>query len=135
MPIDAPMVATARDGTPIAGWTRDLCPSGLGLELSAPLAPGTAVTATFQIPELSGGKRAISLNVVAQSCRPRGSHWLIGTSIVGSGDEAERRIVEYCYVICQAERLRSGKQVALPAPIVTEAPVRELAPAAEAVAA
>ncbi len=135
MPLDAPVVASARDGAAIAGWTRDLCPSGLGLELSAPLAPGTPVTATFPIPGLSGEARAISLNVVAQSCRPRGSHWVIGTSIAGSGDEAERRIVEYCYVVCQADRLRGGEPVALPAPVVTEAPARELAPAAEAVAA
>ena len=135
MPLDTPVLTTGRDGASVAGWTRDLCPSGLGLELSSALAPGTAVRATVQIPGLSGMVRAVDLEVIAQSCRPRGSNWAIGTRIVGCDDEAERRIVQYCYVVCQRDRLRGGAQVALPAPAVTEVPVRELAPAAAIIAA
>jgi cellulose synthase (UDP-forming) len=134
MPLDAPVVATGRDGATSTGWTRDLCPSGLGLELSEALAPGTPVTATFLIPELSGGTRAVSLDLVAQSCRARATKWVIGASIVGCDDAAERGILEYCYVICQADRLRGGKLVALPAPALTEV-VHAGAPAPEAIAA
>ena len=54
MPLDAPVVTTDRDGASAMGWTRDLCPSGLGLELPAALEPGTLVTATVPIPTLSG---------------------------------------------------------------------------------
>ena len=137
MPLDTPVLTTGRNGASAAGWTRDLCPSGLGLELSSALAPGTAVRATVQIPGLSGMVRAVDLDVIAQSCRPRGSNWAIGTRIVGCDDEAERRIVEYCYVVCQRDRLRGGEQVALPAPAVavTEVPVRELAPTSDRLAA
>jgi cellulose synthase (UDP-forming) len=135
MPIDVPVVVTGSDGAITTGWTRDLCPSGLGLELSAALAPGAAVTARFQIPVLSGGTQAVDLDIVAQSCRPRAANWVIGTSIAGCDDAAERRIVEYCYVICQADRLHGDAQVALPAPALTEVPVRELAPVAGSMAA
>ena len=100
------------------GWTRDLCPSGLGLELPTALEPGSLVTATVPLPTLSGVAETVDLDLVVQSCRPHGSSWVIGTRIVDSDDAAARRVVEYCYVVCQGERLRGGAQVALPAPAV-----------------
>jgi cellulose synthase (UDP-forming) len=135
MPLDTPVLTTGLNGTSLAGWTRDLCPSGLGLELSSALAPGTTVRARVQIPGLSGTMRSVDLDVIAQSCRPRGANWAIGTRIVGCDDEAARRIVEYCYVVCQRDRLRGAEQVALPAPALTEVLARELAPAAARLAA
>ena len=135
MPLDTPVRTTGRNGASAVGWTRDVCPSGLGLELSSALQPGTAVSMAVQLPGLSGAVRVVELDVVVQSCRPRGASWVIGTRIVGCGDEAERRIVEYCYVVCQRDRLRGGDQVALPAPVLAEAPVHELAPAVDAIAA
>ena len=116
MPLDATVVTRDRDGASAMGWTRDLCPSGLGLELPTALAPGDLVTATLPIPTLSGQPETVSLDVVVQSCRPLGSSWVIGTRIVDSDEAAARRVVEYCYVVCQVERLRGGSPVALPAP-------------------
>jgi cellulose synthase (UDP-forming) len=116
MPLDAPMVAIGEDQTPIVGRARDLSPSGLGLELSAPLRPGTAATATVQLPGLSGEVHPVALRLEVQSCRPRGDEWAIGARIAGCSDEVERRIVEYCYVVCQGNRLRGAEPLALPTP-------------------
>ena len=118
MPLDAPVVTIDRDGASAMGWTRDLCPSGLGLELPTALEPGSLVTATVPLPTLSGVAETVDLDLVVQSCRPHGSSWVIGTRIVDSDDAAARRVVEYCYVVCQGERLRGAAQVALPAPAV-----------------
>ena len=117
MPLDAPVVTTDRDGVATVGWTRDLCPSGLGLELPAALEPGTVMTATVPLPTLSGEPENVALDVVVQSCRPHGSSWVTGTRIVDSDDASARRVVEYCYVVCQGERLRGGAEVALPTPV------------------
>ena len=134
--IDAPVVAT--DGaTAVTGWTRDLCPSGVGLELQTPLAPGAEIRASFELPALSGPARSVDLALVAQTCRPLafGTSWAIGTRIAGTDDDTARRIIEYCYVVCQVERLRTGRQLALPTPALVEAPARVLVPASRAVAA
>jgi hypothetical protein len=128
MPIDTPVVATDFGGSIATGRARDLCPSGLGIELSAPLNPGTPITATVPLPGLAGTTEPVNLDVVVQSCRPAGENWSIGTRIVRCNDLAERRIVEYCYVVCQGERLRGDREVALPAPIALERPVPELVP-------
>jgi hypothetical protein len=61
---------------------------------------------------------------VVQSCRRQGTNWAIGTRIVRCDDEAERRIVEYCYVVCQGDRLRGAAPVALPVPAIAEVAVR-----------
>jgi hypothetical protein len=137
MPIDTPVVAMANGGVEIHGWTRDLCPSGLGLEVLTPLPAGTVIDATFELPALSGRPPSVALALVAQTCRPLalGTSWAIGTRIAAADDETARRIIEYCYVVCQVERLRTGRQLALPAPALVEVPARVLVPSAGAVAA
>jgi cellulose synthase (UDP-forming) len=124
MPIDTPIIATANGAIPVSGWTRDLSPSGLGLELLAPLAAGTIIDATFKLPALSGPAESIDLRLVAKTCRQLalGTSWAIGTRIATPDDATARRIIEYCYVVCQVERLRTGAQLALPAPTLSEAP-------------
>jgi cellulose synthase (UDP-forming) len=116
MPLDAPVVATADAEAPIVGRARDLSPSGVGLELSSPLVPGTTAMATVQLPGLSGAVHPVELRLEIQSCRPRGDEWAIGARVAGCSDEAERRVVEYCYVVCQGNRLRGSEPLALPAP-------------------
>ena len=118
MPLDAPAIAAASgpDGVRLIGRARDICPSGLGLELPAPLERGEKVAVSVQLPTLSGLDEGVSLQLEVQSCRPQDDHWVVGTRITGADPIAERRVVEYCYVIAQGERLRSVEPVALPAP-------------------
>ena len=52
----------------------------------------------------------------------------MGTRIASTDEETARRIVEYCYVVCQGERLRGEKDVALPAPVAIEVPRRAALP-------
>ncbi len=122
MPIDTIAVLANPHGSSVTGWTRDLSPSGVGLELSAALAPGTAVTAVVHVPGLAGSMHALELGLLVQSCRRQDEGYAVGARIVACDDESERRIVEYCYVVSQRDRLRGQKQVALPAPVAVESP-------------
>ncbi len=124
MPLDAPAIAVSSTpgAPPLIGRARDLSPSGVGLQLPAPLALGTRATATVQLPGLSGETVQVSLDLAVQSCRREGKTWVVGSRITGAAEQDSRRVVEYCYVVCQANRLRGeGPPVALPAPVaVTE---------------
>jgi cellulose synthase (UDP-forming) len=128
MPIDTSAVATDFAGAIAIGRTRDLSPSGLGLVLSKPLEVGTPITVSVPMPSLGDRITPVSLDVCVQSCRPRGDTWTLGTRIVRCSDEAERCIVEYCYVVCQGERLRTSRPVALPAPGAHEVTSPQIAP-------
>ncbi len=116
MPLDAGAAATTADGKTVIGRARDLSPSGLGLELPVRLAPGATASATVQLPGIDGAVEPVLLAVEVQSCRPAGEGWLIGCRIAGCDAAAERRIVEYCYVVCQGDRLRGSEPLALPEP-------------------
>ncbi|HEY2536094.1 MAG TPA: glycosyltransferase family 2 protein [Solirubrobacteraceae bacterium] len=124
MPLDAQAIAQAPDAQrPLLGRARDLSPSGVGLELPAPVAIGGALTATISLPGISGGIEPVALDLRVQSCRPQGDLWAIGTRIVDADAIAVRRMVEYCYVVYQAKRLRSGEApVELPRPITVPEP-------------
>jgi cellulose synthase (UDP-forming) len=130
MPLDAPAIAVPRDAgaQPLIGRARDLSPSGLGLELPAPLALGAGVTATIQLPGIGGETAPVALDLTIQSCRAQGDAWVVGSRITGAGAEESRRVVEYCYVVHQAERLRAGgAPVPLPRPVaVAELPATAL---------
>lgn len=128
MPLDAPVVATDFAGALATGRARDLSPSGLGLVLSSPLAVGTPISVSVPIPALNDAVAPVNVDVCVQSCRPRGEEWTLGTRIVRCSDETERRIVEYCYVVIQGERLRGDRQVALPAPGAPEIAPPQIAP-------
>lgn len=128
MPLDAPVaVAEAgRDDAPLLGRTRDISPSGLGLELPAPVEVGSALKVALKLPGLSpNASESLELRVVAQSCRATGDSWAIGGRIADCEDDARRRIVEYCYVVSQRDRLRGPLPIALPEPVaVGDLPVR-----------
>jgi cellulose synthase (UDP-forming) len=120
MPLDAPAVAApSTPGAPLLiGHARDLSPSGLGLQLPAPVPVGSTATVSLHLPAISGEQVPISLDLTVQSCRPHGDAWAIGSLITGASEEAERRVVEYCYVVCPIDRLRGdGPPVALPTPV------------------
>lgn len=116
MPLDAPAVVTGPDGTALIGRARDICPSGLGLELPAPIGRWATTTATVHLRTLSGAVEPVTVTIEVQSCRSQGERWIAGTRIVGCDSLAERRVVEYCYVIAQGDRLRGKQPVALPVP-------------------
>ncbi|HEV3319719.1 MAG TPA: glycosyltransferase family 2 protein [Solirubrobacteraceae bacterium] len=120
MPLDAParVVAHAPGAQPLIGRACDLSPSGIGLELSVPVEVGMAFAATVQVPGISGEVTPVDLDLSIQSCRPQGEKWVLGARIVGADAQDSRRVVEYCYIVYQARRLRAdGPPVALPRPV------------------
>jgi cellulose synthase (UDP-forming) len=125
MPLDAPalVVPSALGASPLIGRARDLSPSGIGLQLPAPIEIGADATAMVQLPGLDGESAPVNLDLSVQSCRREGEGWVIGSRIAGAGAQDSRRVVEYCYVVHQATRLRgSGPPVALPAPVILPMP-------------
>jgi cellulose synthase (UDP-forming) len=139
MPLDAPALAlphtdpdTDADARSLAGRVRDLSPSGVGLQLPAPVEVGTALTAAIQLPGIGGESASVALELTIQSCRRQGDAWVVGARIAGADAQASRRLVEYCYVVHQAERLRAGgPPVALARPVVVSDPAATSALGAE----
>lgn len=132
MPLDASIVvaSASADAAALLGRTRDISPSGLGLQLPAALAVGTALTATVQLPTLGGEEQPVRLELAVQSCRPDGTSWAIGTRITGADAAAERQVIEYCYVVIQEKRLRTTDvPVPLPLPVPLAQPLPEALPA------
>lgn len=113
------------DDTSLLGRTRNISPSGLGLELPAQVERVSVLKASLKLPGLSSpASQSIDIRVEMQSCRPRGERWTIGAHIVDSDDEARRRIVEYCYLVSQRDRLRGPQPILLPAPVEMDPPSR-----------
>lgn len=124
MPLDAPVRLTSESGVQLTGSARDLSPSGFGLQLPAPLQTGARVAVTLRLPGIGGELAPVELDLQVQSCRGQGEAWIVGARITGADAAASRRLVEYCYVVHQAERLRAGgAPVALPRPVVVSDPV------------
>jgi cellulose synthase (UDP-forming) len=120
MPLDAPAIATpcVPGAPPLIGRARDLSPSGVGLELPAPIEVGTAIAVTLQLHGIDGETAPVSLDLTIQSCRRQGETWVVGSRITGASARDARRVIEYCYVVYQAKRLRAGgSPVALPRPV------------------
>ncbi len=124
MPLDTPVGLTDATGMQLTGHARDLSPSGIGLRLSTPLAIGAPVTATLRLPTIDGEHAPLALDLRVQSCHAVDGAWIVGACITGADATASRRLVEYCYVVHQAERLRAGgAPVALPRPVVVSDPL------------
>ena len=123
MPLDVPAatVAVDADDPPFLGRTRDISPSGLGLDLPAAVREGSVMKVSLKLPAISAGAaRPVEVRVEVDSCRPREGRWLVGAHLVGCSDQARRDIVEYCYVVSQRDRLRGPQPIALPQPVEME---------------
>ena len=125
MPLDVPVAVAgvAAEDASLLGRSRDISPSGLGLELPMPLETGSVLKASLKLPGLSSATpQSVDLSVEVLSCRPNGDRWTIGAHLVDSSDEARRRIVEYCYLVSQRDRLRGPLPMPLPEPVEAEPP-------------
>jgi hypothetical protein len=87
----------ARAGAPttsLLGRMRDVTGSGVGFELSRPLATGTRASLTVQLPSVSGESTPTRLQIEVRS------------SIVGCGEADRRALLAYCNVVWPYMRLR-----------------------------
>jgi hypothetical protein len=85
---------------------RDVTGSGVGFELSRPLATGTRASLTVQLPSVSGGPAPTHLQIEVRSCVAHSGSWRIGASIVGCGEADRRALLAYCNVVWPYMRLR-----------------------------
>jgi cellulose synthase (UDP-forming) len=106
---------TANGDDSMLGRMRDITPSGVGFELSRPLAPGTRASLTVQLPSISGEATATRLQVDVRSCLAHEHDWRIGASIVGCTERDRRALIAYCHVLWPYMRLRGEDAVHRPA--------------------
>jgi len=106
---------TAGECTSLLGRMRDVTPSGVGFELSRPLAPGTRASLTVQLPSLSGQATPTRLQVEVRSCLAHERDWRIGASIVGCTEHDRHALIAYCHVLWPYMRLRGEDAVHWPA--------------------
>jgi hypothetical protein len=85
---------------------RDVTGSGVGFELSRPLATGTRASLTVQLPSVSGEPTPTRLQIEVRSCIPHADSWRIGASIVGCEEADRRALLAYCNVVWPYTRLR-----------------------------
>jgi cellulose synthase (UDP-forming) len=109
-----PSPGESMPGKLVLGRITDIALSGIGLELAQPLAVGSTVEVTVQLPTIGEDTVPVKLGVFVHACVQRGEHWRIGASIVSFDSEAHRRIVEYCHIIWPYQRLRGSYPTSLP---------------------
>ncbi len=100
------LVAPIGAGPALRGRMRDVTGTGVGFELSRPLALGQRVSLTVALPRVSGMPATTRLEVEVRSCLAHGSDWRIGASIVGCTENDRRALIAYCHVVWPYLRLR-----------------------------
>lgn len=109
----APNADADGQGVLLLGRVGDITTSGIGFELSRPLAVGSHATITVQLPYVSGMASQTRLEVQVRSCLAHGSDWRIGASIVGCEEEDRRALLAYCHVVWPYVRLRGEAALGL----------------------
>ncbi len=107
-----PSEELAHEGTSLLGRMRDITTSGVGFELSRPLAPGTHATLTVQLPGADGEPAPTRIEVEVRACMAHEQDWRIGASIVGCEEDDRRRVIAYCNVVWPYRRLRGATDLA-----------------------
>jgi cellulose synthase (UDP-forming) len=102
-------------GTPATtrrGRACDVTPSGIRLELPAPVAVGRQAEVTVQLPTIDGDAADVLLDVTVRSCEQHRELWRVGAEIVRCDPEARRRLLEYCHIVWPYGRLRTRHVIA-----------------------
>ncbi len=109
---DAPAQCFSEDGH-VPGRLIDASAAGVGLVLEAPLAVGATPAVLLQLEDATGEPHEVAAQVEVRSCREvEGSH-LVGATITEIDSASRMRLMEWCYVVCNHERLR-GRRPAVP---------------------
>lgn len=95
------------DGDPsLLARMSDMTTSGVGFELSRPLAPGTRASLTVQLPGVGREPTPTRMQVEVRSCMAHAGDWRIGATIVSCEETDRRRVLAYCNVVWPYRRLR-----------------------------
>ena len=110
---DAPAQCFSEDGH-VAGRLIDASAAGVGLVLDAPLEVGAKPAVLLQLEDAAGGAHEVAAQVEVRSCREADGRHLVGATITEIDPASRMRLMEWCYVVCNHERLR-GHRPATPA--------------------
>ena len=110
-PVTAAAVVVPKDdhsdpNTSLLAGMCDITLSGVGFELSRPLALGAAASLAVHLPSVVDEPSPVRLEIVVRACRENGHSWRIGAAIVGCEEHDRRRVLEYCSVIWPFRRVR-----------------------------
>jgi cellulose synthase (UDP-forming) len=126
---DASAQCFSEDGH-VPGRLIDASAAGVGLVLEAPLAIGATPAVLLQLEDAAGEPHEVAAQVEVRSCREAEGRFLVGATITEIDSASRMRLMEWCYVVCNHERLRGHRPAApaderdaivlpLPAPVAT----------------
>jgi c-di-GMP-binding flagellar brake protein YcgR len=131
---DAPAECYSEEGH-VTGRLVDASAAGVGLVLDAPLEVGAKPAVLLELQDAAGGAHEVAAQVEVRSSREVEGKHLVGATITEIDPTSRMHLMEWCYVVCNHERLR-GHRPAMPLPeseaIVLPLPVPELIAAAAA---
>jgi len=99
----------------VPGRLIDASASGVGLVLEAPLEIGARPALLLELEDANGEAHEVAAQVEVRSCREADGSYLVGAMINDIDPAARMRLMEWCYVVCNHERLR-GHRPSAPAP-------------------
>jgi cellulose synthase (UDP-forming) len=109
----------------VRGRLIDASAAGVGLVLEAPLPVGAKPAVLLRLEDASGNSHEVAAQVEVRSCRESEGHHLVGATITEIDSGSRMRLMEWCYVVCNHERLRGhrpalrtgeGEAIVLPLP-------------------
>jgi cellulose synthase (UDP-forming) len=112
---DAPANVFSDEGH-IAGRLVDASAAGVGLVMDAPLEIGSQTAALLELHDSAGETHEVAAQVEVRSCREVEGRWLIGATIAEIDPASRMRLMEWCYVVCNHERLRGHRPATAPTP-------------------
>jgi cellulose synthase (UDP-forming) len=124
---DAQAECFSEDGH-IPGRLIDASAAGVGLVLETPLRVGAKPAVLLQLEDAAGEAHEVAAQVEVRSCREADGRHLVGATITEIDPASRMRLMEWCYVVCNHERLRgrrpaapgrTAEEIVLPLPAAT----------------
>ena len=101
------------EGQLVLARVRDLTPSGAGLEVAAPLPPGSRARISLRVRDAHGRPSAADAELTVQTCWPVGEErWHLGAAIAPRSAADAVTLEEYCRIAVPHRRLRGVSEAA-----------------------
>jgi len=108
---DAPAHCFSPEGH-VAARLVDASAAGVGLVADAPLPIGARPAVLLTLADASGATHEVAAQVEVRTCREQDGRFLVGATIVEIDPDSSLRLMEWCYVVCNHERLRGHRPLA-----------------------
>lgn len=105
---DAPANCFSESGH-VGGRLVDASAAGVGLVLDAPLELGATPAVLLDLHDATGEPHEVAAKIEVRSCREADGRFLVGATIEQIDPASRMRLMEWCYVVCNHERLRGHR--------------------------